>query len=143
MTNKKKYITKSAKETEKLGEGIGSRLIGSEVFALSGDLGGGKTTFVRGLARGLGCRQIPKSPSFVLLNIYDCKKGLKLAHFDLYRLEGKSDLDSTGMNDYLGKMDIVSTIEWAEKARNFIPKGAVWIKFQHININKRRIYINR
>jgi len=141
MKREKIYITKSAKETEKLGEKIGKKLIGEEILALSGDLGGGKTTFVRGLARGLSCKCIPKSPSFVLLNIYNCRDNLKLAHFDLYRLEGKNDLDSVGMNDYLGKNNTISVIEWAEKAKRRIAKDAIWIKFKHIAKDKRKVRI--
>jgi len=138
----KMIITRNSNETEKLGEKMGENLKGGEILALVGDLGGGKTTFVRGLAKGLGCKEIPKSPSFVLMNIYNCPNRLKLVHLDLYRLESDGEIESVGVEDYLGKKDCVSVIEWAEKGKEIIPKNAVWIRFEYVNKNKRKIEIN-
>ena len=133
--------TKSAKETQELAKKLSKRLKGGEVLALTGDLGSGKTTFVQGLAKGLGVKENITSPTFILLNLHQAKKGLKLAHFDLYRLDTAKDLESIGAGDYLHKKKIISVIEWAEKIKKILPDKTIWIKFEHIDENSRKIII--
>jgi tRNA threonylcarbamoyladenosine biosynthesis protein TsaE len=132
-------ITNSSEETKKLASNFAKKLKGGEIIALFGDLGSGKTTFVQGLAKGLGVKERITSPTFVILNLHKAKKGLELAHFDLYRLNNEADLEGIGATDYLGKKNIISVIEWAEKAKKILPAGTIWITFEHIDENKRKI----
>ncbi|MEK7496473.1 MAG: tRNA (adenosine(37)-N6)-threonylcarbamoyltransferase complex ATPase subunit type 1 TsaE [Patescibacteria group bacterium] len=115
----KNFKTVSSSETQKLGVKIANTLRGGEVILLHGDLGSGKTTFTKGLAKALGIKQTITSPTFVLMKIYPTKhKTIKqLVHIDCYRVPGQ-DLLSIGLTEYLGKDDTVIAIEWAEK----IPK---------------------
>ena len=100
------------------------------VIALCGDLGAGKTHFVKGLAAGLG--GVPDhvtSPTFTLINEYtDCRP--TLFHFDLYRLETEDELLRIGFDDYL-EGDGICVIEWADKFPGLIPRGARWLQFSH------------
>lgn len=137
MVNQK--ITKSSAETKRLAENFAKKLKGGEIIALFGDLGSGKTTFTQGLAKGLGIKEKVTSPTFVILNLHKAKKGLELAHFDLYRLNNEVDLEGIGAADYLGKKNIISVIEWSERAKKLLPKKTIWIKFKHIDQNKRKI----
>lgn len=100
-------------ETEALGEEFGRRARSGLVIALSGDLGAGKTRFVKGLARGLGISGRVHSPTFTLVNEYSGGR-LKLFHLDLYRLETPEQILSAGIEEFL-KPDGVSVIEWAER----------------------------
>jgi tRNA threonylcarbamoyladenosine biosynthesis protein TsaE len=107
------HISHSPAETEALGESLGRAAQPGFVFALSGDLGAGKTQLVKGLARGLGIPARVHSPTFTLVNEYDGGR-LKLFHLDLYRLETPSQIRSAGMDNFLSP-DGVTVIEWAER----------------------------
>ncbi len=106
-------ISHSPAETEALGERFGRAAQNGFVFALSGDLGAGKTQFVKGLARGLGISARVHSPTFTLVNEYGGGR-LKLFHLDLYRLETREQILSAGIEEFL-QPDGVSVIEWAER----------------------------
>ncbi len=106
-------ISHSPAETELLGETFGRAAARGTVVALSGDLGAGKTQFVRGVARGLGCVGRVHSPTFTLVNEYGGGR-LKLFHLDLYRLETAEQILSAGIEEYLSP-DGVSVVEWAER----------------------------
>ena len=134
-------ITKSAEETKKLAAKIAQEVKGGQVLALSGDLGGGKTTFIQGLAKGLGVKPKITSPTFVLLKNYQTAKGFGLVHIDLYRLEKIKEIESMGIADYLSKKDFLVVIEWAEKIKKFLPKDTIWIRFDFIDKNSRKISI--
>lgn len=107
------FISHSPAETEARGEQFGRAASRGQVIALSGDLGAGKTQFVRGLARGLGIAGRVHSPTFTLVNEYGGGR-LKLFHLDLYRLETAEQILSAGIEEYL-KPDGVSVVEWAER----------------------------
>ncbi|MEI6077277.1 MAG: tRNA (adenosine(37)-N6)-threonylcarbamoyltransferase complex ATPase subunit type 1 TsaE [Verrucomicrobiota bacterium] len=107
------FISHSPAETEALGECLGRKASRGMVFALSGDLGAGKTQFVRGLARGLGVTGRVHSPTFTLVNEYGGGR-LPLFHLDLYRLETAEQLWSAGIEEYLTPGG-VSVIEWSER----------------------------
>jgi tRNA threonylcarbamoyladenosine biosynthesis protein TsaE len=107
------FISHSPADTESLGEKLGRTAAHGLVIALSGDLGAGKTQFVRGLARGLGIAGRVHSPTFTLVNEYGGGR-LKLFHLDLYRLETAEQIRSAGIEEYLSP-DGVSVIEWAER----------------------------
>jgi tRNA threonylcarbamoyladenosine biosynthesis protein TsaE len=106
-------ISHSPAETEALGEQFGRAAKPGRVIALSGDLGAGKTQFVRGLARGLGIATRVHSPTFTLANEYGGGR-LKLFHLDLYRLETPEQIWSAGIEEYLA-LEGVAVIEWFER----------------------------
>ncbi|HTB86093.1 MAG TPA: tRNA (adenosine(37)-N6)-threonylcarbamoyltransferase complex ATPase subunit type 1 TsaE [Candidatus Sulfotelmatobacter sp.] len=107
------FISHSPAETEALGEKFGRAALRGRVIALSGDLGAGKTQFVKGLARGLGIPARVHSPTFTLVNEYAGGR-LKLFHLDLYRLETREQILSAGIEEFLSP-DGVSVVEWAER----------------------------
>jgi tRNA threonylcarbamoyladenosine biosynthesis protein TsaE len=106
-------ITHSPAETESLGEKFGREAQHGLVIALSGELGAGKTQFVKGFARGLGITARVHSPTFTLVNEYSGGR-LKLFHLDLYRLETPEQVLSAGLEEFL-EPDGVAVIEWAER----------------------------
>lgn len=110
------FISHSPAETESFGEQFGRAAGPGQVIALSGDLGAGKTQFVRGLARGLGIAGRVHSPTFTLVNEYGGGR-LKLFHLDLYRLETAEQILNAGIEEYLAP-DGLSVIEWAERLAN-------------------------
>jgi tRNA threonylcarbamoyladenosine biosynthesis protein TsaE len=107
------FISHSPAETESLGEKFGRAAQSGFVIALSGELGAGKTQFVKGLARGLGISARVHSPTFTLVNEYGGGR-LKLFHLDLYRLETRGQILSAGVEEFL-QPDGVAVIEWAER----------------------------
>jgi|SRR3989344_4161614 len=127
-----KFTTCSAAETRALGENFGKRLQGGEVLALSGNLGGGKTVFTRGLAVGLRIKKNVTSPTFAVLHPYPKagpRKNLTLYHFDLYRLKSPSELVGLGWTEVLADQHGIVVVEWPEKAKKLLPKKALRIKF--------------
>jgi tRNA threonylcarbamoyladenosine biosynthesis protein TsaE len=133
-------ITSSAKETFAFAREIGEKLEEGDIVALSGELGSGKTCFTGGLARGLGVSdnyQIT-SPTFTLINEYPAK--CKLYHFDVYRLNDYSEMEDLGYEEYFAGSGVV-VIEWAEKIIQLIPETAIFINFDYIDDNKRKITI--
>ena len=107
------YISHSPAETAALGEQWGRAAESGLVIGLSGDLGAGKTQFVKGLARGLGIVTRVHSPTFALVNIYSGGR-LTLFHWDLYRLDTRQQIAAAGLEDYLYPAG-VTVIEWAER----------------------------
>ena len=138
-------ITKNAKETKEFGKKFGSSLKGGEVIALVGDLGAGKTTFVQGLAEGLGLKSKIVSPTFILMRQYSLESGLNFYHADLYRLEGNVDHEvvNLGLPDIWEKKDNIVVVEWAEKSRELFPKNTIWINFDESSEDERRIKITQ
>src|SRR5271168_2524717 len=110
------FISHSPAETESLGEKFGRAAESGTVFALSGDLGAGKTQFVKGIACGLGVTARVHSPTFTLVNEYGGGR-LKLFHLDLYRLETPAQILSAGIGEFL-QPDGVAVIEWGERIVN-------------------------
>lgn len=108
-----------------LGRWWGESLTGNEVIALSGPLGAGKTTFVKGIAAGLGISETILSPTFVLVFEY-CGK-FNLFHFDWYRIDTQKEVEELGFWDYIEKPGI-KIIEWPEKFIKLVPSDAKWIK---------------
>jgi tRNA threonylcarbamoyladenosine biosynthesis protein TsaE len=133
------FISHSPEETESLGESFGRAAKRGFVFALSGDLGAGKTQFVKGLARGLGISARVHSPTFTLVNEYGGGR-LKLFHLDLYRLETEAQILSAGVEEFLSP-DGVSVIEWAERIYDlrFTIYDLKKVKIEVVSESERRI----
>ena len=118
-----RIISNSPAETEKIGEKLAQSLNGTEVIALFGGLGMGKTAFTRGLCRGLGVADGVSSPTFALVNEYSGK--VNIYHFDMYRVTTWDDLYSTGFFDYIDTGVLV--IEWSENIEGALPDNALKI----------------
>jgi tRNA threonylcarbamoyladenosine biosynthesis protein TsaE len=130
-------LTNSEEETEAAGERFASSLTPGDVVLLYGDLGAGKTAFVRGLARGLGAGDDDvSSPTFTLIQEYAGRA--TLYHVDLYRLE-PAEVDDLGLEELLSGDGIVA-IEWAERWRGR-PDGALEVRFEHAGQDQRRIKV--
>ncbi|MEE1263712.1 tRNA (adenosine(37)-N6)-threonylcarbamoyltransferase complex ATPase subunit type 1 TsaE [Ruminococcus sp.] len=131
-----RWISNSAEETERLGERVASKLSGTEVIALFGGLGMGKTAFTRGLARGMGADDIVSSPTFALVNEY--RGRVPVYHFDMYRVASWDDLYSTGFFDYLENGVLV--IEWSENIEGALPENALRITISRGESDNQRIF---
>lgn len=114
----------SPDNTQYIGHILGETLERGSVIELNGNLGAGKTVFVKGIASGIGLEDEPASPTFVILSIYDGK--IPLYHFDLYRLSKLEELDDIDYKDYFYG-DGISVVEWAEKIPEAFPDNAIRI----------------
>jgi tRNA threonylcarbamoyladenosine biosynthesis protein TsaE len=133
-------VSTSSEDTERLGERLGSKLKGGEVIELVSDLGGGKTTFVRGLARGMGSQDHVSSPTFKISNIYKASK-LELHHFDFYRL-GEAGIVADELEEIVSNPHVVVVIEWGSIVQNVLPKNRLTITFISSGQNSRTIDLN-
>lgn len=137
----KEFLTQNASETEELGARIGACLEKPSLILLRGDLGTGKTTFTRGLARGLGLTDtsLVHSPTYTLINHYHASAGT-IYHVDLYRLDSLRDVLSTGLEEILDQNGII-VVEWGEKLPFDSPQAhTVYIEALESE-NCRRIYL--
>jgi len=134
-----KLLSRSPADTETVGFRVGKMLTAGTIVKMYGDLGAGKTTLVKGIARALG---IPSesvvSPSFTIITEYGSSP--RLLHIDLYRISGSSDLESTGIWDAIAS-DAVTAIEWPEHAGDELPEDAVVIRIEHLSDDERTITI--
>jgi len=145
-------ISKNEKETKDFAKKFAKSLNGGEVILLSGNLGAGKTVFVKGLAEGLGVKDIVNSPTFVLMKVYKIgQKRLEirppqmwgrqkninnLIHIDAYRVGGYEDLKNIGFEDFAGREDCVVVVEWGEKIKSKILKSEDKTFFINLKINR-------
>lgn len=144
-----KIFSYDSQETKKIGKLLARNLRGGEVIGLIGNLGSGKTTFIQGVAAGLGIKEKIKSPTFVILKRYKIPKHKTikyLYHIDLYRLSTFSatarNVDNLGFDlNEIAKKNSVVFIEWAEKIAAILPKNWIRIKFRYIDMNKREMTI--
>ena len=137
------FTTQSEEETLRLAERLGKTLRSGTVVALTGEIGSGKTTFIKGLCRGLGvkARDEVKSPTFVLLHIYAGR--FPVRHFDLYRLEKEAELDAIGFDEFISDPKTVALVEWADRAPARIPKDSLWIELRITGQHSRRISVGK
>ena len=165
----KKITTNSAKETQELGEklvkdiltqllpvsprrdGVGARK-SALVLALQGDLGGGKTTFLQGFAKGLGIKEKILSPTFVLIKRFKITaipqnrqpsilRYRYFYHIDCYRINSAKDINGLGFGDIISNSENIVAIEWSERIKKRLPKLTITIKFNFLKRNKRKIVI--
>ena len=137
---KKVFISNSPEETEKLGQKFAETLSGDEFIAMYGNLGAGKTAFVRGMASCICPDCGVSSPSYTLINEYVGGK-FPLYHFDVYRITDDDELYSTGFYDYPGTG--VCVCEWSENIPYAIPDGAYKVTIEYTDETKRNITIER
>ena len=127
------FTSTSPEATQALGEAWGRQAARGWVAGLSGDLGAGKTQWVKGVARGLGISELVHSPTFALLNEYSGGR-LRLFHLDLYRLNSRADVIGAGLEEYLSDPDGVAVVEWPERWLDGAPANTtagwrrVWIE---------------
>lgn len=138
-----KILTKSEKETLALGEKFGKKLKGGEVIALQGNLGAGKTILTKGIAKGLGIKNIVNSPTFILMNIYDVKKSdiKQLVHVDCYRIKKPDEIVNIGLEEYYYDQDCVVIIEWPEKIKEILPKNLIKISIKIKDGDQREVTV--
>ena len=130
--------THSEAETEALGERLAKCLHAGAVVALYGDLGAGKTAFVRGMARGLELEEAVSSPTFTIVNEYPGDPAL--FHFDMYRLKDAEELYAIGWEDYLDRGGICVT-EWSERIEEALPEDAVRVHIERTGENERTVRV--
>ena len=131
------FISNSAAETEAIGRQLAEEIGVGSVLALKGDLGSGKTVFVKGLVAGLESRTDVTSPTFTMVHEYRGGR-LPVYHFDFFRLKNREPVARLGLDDYFFG-DGVSVIEWADRFPELIPQQARWILFEIKSKNQRAI----
>ena len=136
--NKNEYITTSPEETEAVAFALAQGLSAGTIIAYTGDLGAGKTAFTRGLARGLGCKEIVTSPTYTIVNEYLGGR-IPLFHFDMYRLRSSDDLFDIGWDDYLDRGGICA-VEWSENVADAM-ENAIVVTIEKLGEDARRITI--
>lgn len=132
------FFTNSQQETEKLGEALARKLPDGAVVAMYGDLGAGKTAFVRGMAKGLGLDCRVSSPTFTIVNEYIGARSL--FHFDMYRLGSADELFDIGWEDYLSR-GAICAVEWSENVREAFNGDEVTVSIEKLDEQRRKITI--
>lgn len=120
--------TNSEKETYELGFGIGKEAKPGEIYALTGDLGVGKTVFTKGVAAGLGVKEQVNSPTFTIVQVYESGR-LPFYHFDVYRIGDPEEMDEIGYEDYFYG-DGLCMVEWAGLIEELMPEKTKWITIE-------------
>ncbi len=155
------YLTNNYFQTRKLGEILAREILKTKpkskalVVGLEGDLGGGKTTFLQGLARGLGINQKILSPTFVIMRKYEVRSTKKrrkrssglhtsyfrLYHIDCYRIQKPKEILELGFKKIVSDPQNIAAIEWADRIQKIVPKDAIWIEFEFIDKKTRKITV--
>lgn len=156
-------ITKKSSQTQKAGEILAEETLktrpGNKAFllGLEGDLGGGKTTFLQGFARGLGIKEKTLSPTFVILKKFTIphreafsflrrKRDLKFKtfyHIDCYRIQKPKEILGLGLKEIISNPRNIVAIEWADKIKKFLPRDTLILKFQFVNKDSRKIWLTK
>ena len=159
----KQTITNSEKETSALAKKYAKTLKGGAIWGLIGNLGAGKTVFIKGLAQGLGLKKNITSPTFVIMKVYPVKsrstrilpkaklfngtnpvkkgKIKNFVHIDSYRLKKGRDLIAIGAEEYFNRPDTLTVIEWADRVKKVLPKKTRFIKIKILAGDKRKILL--
>ena len=133
------FISHNVNETESFAEQLAATFVGGETLLLRGDLGAGKTHFVKGLAKGLGVDDVVTSPTFALHNSYEGR--LTLNHFDFYRIEDSEEVAMLGLDEYFYDKGAVAAIEWSENVANLLPKRCITVTIEKIDDETRKISV--
>jgi len=132
------YISRNESETEALGARLAASLPGGSVVAMYGDLGAGKTAFVRGMARGMGLTCRVSSPTFTIVNEYLGER--ELIHFDMYRIGSADELFDIGWEDYLNR-GAVCAVEWSENVEDAFFGDEIVVRIEKLGDTERKITI--
>ncbi len=142
-----KKTTKSTQQTQKLGEKIGREALKKTdeviIIVLSGDLGTGKTTLVKGIAKGLGIKDNIVSPTFTLIQSYSIGPQRTLYHIDPYRLKNPNDMVALGFKELITQKGNIIIIEWGERLKDYLPEHVMRIELWHREDNNREIIISK
>jgi len=133
-----KIIVESEAETKKIATELSKHLKGTDIIALTGDLGTGKTFFVKAILREYGIEEVT-SPTFSIVNSYSAK--VKINHFDFYRIKKLVELYDIGFEEYLSDSSAITFIEWAEMFEEILPKNIYRINIIYLDDSKREITI--
>jgi tRNA threonylcarbamoyl adenosine modification protein YjeE len=136
-----RLTTAGSRHTERLGEMLGAWLQPGDVVLLHGDLGAGKTTLTKGIARALGVQDAVSSPSFALVNEYALPL-LRLFHLDLYRLDDPADLESIGFAELTSAEDGIAIVEWPERAGAMLPDRYLLVEIVYAGEGRRDVHIS-
>lgn len=157
------YLTKSYKQTQRLGEKLALRLClrqakevkaeeSAAVLGLQGNLGGGKTTFLQGFAKGLGIKEKILSPTFVIIKRFKIRNRhfKNFYHMDCYRINNIKDIETLGLGDIISNPENIVAIEWPEKIKKILPKSIIAVKFdfiysernQRLEKDKRKVIVD-
>lgn len=144
-------LTKNPSQTKKTGEILAKEVLKTKfkkralIIGLEGDLGGGKTTFLQGFAKGLGIKQKILSPTFVITRKTKLKtsksKYQNFYHIDCFRIEKPEEILDLGFKEIISDPKNIIAIEWADRIKKIIPRKIIWICFKFVNKNKRKILI--
>ena len=148
----KKFIAYSSAQTKKIGEKMAKKILRGGwqktafVIGLLGDLGGGKTCFLQGFAKGLGIEQRITSPTFVIMRKYKTNQSDKsdradriFYHFDCYRIQKPKEILDLGFEKIISNPKNIVAVEWAERIKKVLPKNTLFLKFDFVGKNKRKI----
>ena len=130
-------IVNTPQDCMNLGKKMSKKLKPGDVISLEGNLGAGKTTFVKGVLKGLNYKYDVTSPTFTLINEYHAD--IKVIHIDFYRESSIERWKVIGLDEYLYSDNII-ILEWGDIVRNLLPNDMITIFFEHIDLNKRRIF---
>jgi tRNA threonylcarbamoyladenosine biosynthesis protein TsaE len=133
-------IVESENETEKIAKSFAENLIPGDLILLNGELGSGKTFFVKSVCNNFGIKNVA-SPSFTIVNEYSGDK--KVYHFDFYRIKKVNELYDFGFEDYLNDINTIKFIEWANLWKEVIPKHFYEVNIDFVNENERKITISK
>jgi tRNA threonylcarbamoyladenosine biosynthesis protein TsaE len=144
---RKKYLSKSPAQTRKLGKILAKEVLETKsekglVVGLSGDLGGGKTTFLQGFARGLRIKEKVLSPTFVILRRLKIKspRFKNLYHIDCYRIQKTKEILDLDFKNIVSSPQNIVVIEWSDRVRKILPKSSLILKFHFVDKNIRKIW---
>lgn len=134
------YITNNAAETRLLAAGLAKKLNSGTVIAFTGDLGAGKTCFTYGLCEGLDFTGDVSSPTFAIVNVYEGGR-LPVYHFDMYRVSGWEDLETTGFFEYTQHADGITVVEWSENIAAALPDDTIFVDIEKLSEDRRKITV--
>ena len=134
------FMSKSTLETQSIAAAITRKLPAGSVIAFSGDLGAGKTCFSHGVCEALRFKGEVSSPTFAIVNVYEGGK-MPIYHFDMYRISGWEDLETTGYFDYLDRADGIILVEWSENIAAALPENAVRVAIHKLSDSDRKIVV--
>ena len=139
------FLSSSSEETRRFGRHFASGLQPGDIVSLTGQLGAGKTLFMRGITEFFNCDEQLSSPTFPLFNIYEGSQGgepVTLHHFDLYRINSLQELEGIGFEEYLSSGNF-AFVEWADRFAEYAPLYSVKVTLEYAGSDSRRIIIKR